>query len=190
MCRRAAPAPARRGRWCPRRAPPGWRCRPGSCRSAVVVMRRLVLSQKTRAPAVIASAGSLVMSNTPWWSGTSMTAFCARVDGGDAEQRADQDALAGGDAAGIGDGERQAVARLDVVAHGDEVSRNAEGARWGALCMGSRWMGWGRDQVPGLNQAPRQSMAPTPKSKITETSTPSTPWTLPVVTCGPSAPFR
>ena len=46
------------------------------------------------------------------------------------------------------------------------------------------------DQVPGLNQAPRQSMAPTPKSKITETSTPSTPDTGPVVTCGPSAPFR
>ncbi len=46
------------------------------------------------------------------------------------------------------------------------------------------------DQVPGLNQAPRQSMAPTPKSKITLTSTPSTPETGPVVTCGPSAPFR
>ena len=45
-------------------------------------------------------------------------------------------------------------------------------------------------QAPGLNQAPRQSMAPTPKSKITLTSTPSTPCTLPVVTCGPSAPFR
>jgi hypothetical protein len=42
------------------------------------------------------------------------------------------------------------------------------------------------DQVPGLNQAPRQSMAPTPKSKINETSTPSTPETGPVVTCGPS----
>jgi len=32
-------------------------------------------------------------------------------------------------------------------------------------------------------------MAPTPKSKITLTSAPSTPDTGPVVTCGPPAPF-
>ena len=44
--------------------------------AAVVVMRRLVLSQKTRAPVVVASAGSLVMSNTPWVA-ASMIAFCA-----------------------------------------------------------------------------------------------------------------
>jgi hypothetical protein len=45
-------------------------------------------------------------------------------------------------------------------------------------------------QVPALNEAPRRLMAPTPQSKITLTYTPSTPETDPVVTCGPSAPFR
>jgi hypothetical protein len=36
-----------------------------------------------------------------------------------------------------------------------------------------------------LNQAPRQSMAPTPKSKITLTSTPSTPESTPTRTPWP-----
>jgi hypothetical protein len=39
------------------------------------------------------------------------------VDGGDTEQRADENPLAGGDASGIGHGNGQAVARLNEVPH-------------------------------------------------------------------------